>query len=222
MSEVRQLAIGEVAERAGMTASRIRYYEARGVLPAPEREAGKRRYTEEVFRRLAIIDAAQRVGFTLEEIGDLLGSRDQPAHERLRQLALLKLPELDELIARATSVRRVLKMCSRCSCESIDVCRMFDDRVLPLREPVASGVARASRARAAGVAVLSAWEAPSLPQTVYRLNLARARHSRCAGPVRRAADHLPGALPAWVHKRPIPSSKGPEESAGRSPLPRPQ
>ena len=65
-----------------------------------------------MFRRLAIIDAAQRVGFTLEEIRDLLGSRDEPAHERLRQLALLKLPELDDLIARATSVRRVLKVCS--------------------------------------------------------------------------------------------------------------
>ena len=117
-----------------MSTSRIRYYEARGLLPEPEREAGKRRYTEDVFRRLAIIAGAQRVGFTLDEIRDLLGSRDQPAHERLRQLALLKLPELDELIARATSVRRVLKMCSRCDCESIDVCRMFDDRVLPLRE----------------------------------------------------------------------------------------
>jgi MerR family redox-sensitive transcriptional activator SoxR len=134
---VRQLAIGEVAERAGMSTSRIRYYEARGLLPEPERAAGKRRYTEEVFRRLAIIDAAQRVGFTLEEIRDLLGSRDQPAHERLRQLAMLKLPELDDLIARATSVRRALKMCSKCNCESIDVCRMFDDRVLAFRQNVA-------------------------------------------------------------------------------------
>ncbi len=131
---VRQLAIGEVAERAGMSPSRIRYYEARGLLPQPERAAGKRRYTEEVFRRLAIIDAAQRVGFTLEQIRELLGSRDQPAHERLRQLAMLKLPELDELIARATSVRHVLVLCSTCSCESIDVCRMLDERLLPLRE----------------------------------------------------------------------------------------
>jgi MerR family transcriptional regulator, redox-sensitive transcriptional activator SoxR len=135
---VRQLAIGEVAERAGMSTSRIRYYEARGLLPEPERAAGKRRYTEDVFRRLAIIDAAQRVGFTLEEIRDLVGSRDQPAHERLRELAVLKLPELDDLIARATSVRRVLKICSKCNCESIDVCRMFDDRVLPLREHTAT------------------------------------------------------------------------------------
>jgi DNA-binding transcriptional MerR regulator len=139
LSEVgRQLAIGEVAARAGMSASRIRYYEARGVLPEPDRTAGKRRYTEDVFRRLAIIDAAQRVGFTLEQIRDLLGSRDQPAHERLRQLAVLKLPELDDLIARATSVRRVLKICSKCDCESIDVCRMFDERLLPLREHTAT------------------------------------------------------------------------------------
>jgi DNA-binding transcriptional MerR regulator len=120
-----------------MSTSRIRYYEACGLLPEPERAAGKRRYTEDVFRGLAIIDAAQRVGFTLEEIRDLLGSRDQPAHERLRQLAVMKLPELDDLIARATSVRRVLKMCSKCNCESIDVCRMFDDRVLAFRQPVA-------------------------------------------------------------------------------------
>lgn len=142
------LAIGEVAERAGMSTSRIRYYEARGLLPEPERAAGKRRYTDDVFRRLAIIDAAQRVGFTLKEIRDLLGGRDQPAHERLRQLALLKLPELDDLIARATSVRRVLKMCSKCSCESIDVCHMFDDRLLPLRDQAAATVTRRTGKRA--------------------------------------------------------------------------
>ena len=128
-----------------MSASRIRYYEARGLVSLPERSAGKRRYSDEVLRRLAIIDAAQRVGFTLDEIGELLGSRDEVAHERLRELALLKLPQLDDLIARATSVRRVLKMCSRCDCESIDVCRMFDDGVLPLLGQV--GVYPGPRAR---------------------------------------------------------------------------
>lgn len=140
----RGLAIGEVATRAGMSASRIRYYEARGVLPEPERVAGKRRYTHEVLRRLAIIDAAQRVGFSLDEIRDLLGSRDEPAHERLRQLATLKLPALDELIQRASAVRRLLKLCSNCNCESIDVCRMFDDRVLPLRDHAPPGTGRAA------------------------------------------------------------------------------
>ena len=153
MSEVRpQLALGEVAARAGMSTSRIRYYEARGLLPVAERAAGKRRYAEEVFRRLAIIDAAQRVGFSLEEIRDLLGSRDELAHERLRQLALLKLPELDDLIARATSVRRVLKFCSRCNCESIDVCRMFDDRVLRFRKSIAATAPRRSTSGVAAAA----------------------------------------------------------------------
>jgi len=98
-----------------------------------------------VFRRLAIIDAAQRVGFRLEEIRDVLGSRDELAHERLRQLALSKLPELDDLIARASSVRRALAICSRCNCESIDVCLMFDERVLPLRERSVPSSARRSK-----------------------------------------------------------------------------
>ena len=147
-----QMAIGEVAERAGMSSSRIRYYEARGLLAEPERAAGKRRYAEDVLRRLAIIDAAQRVGFTLEEIRDLLGSRDEVAHERLRELALLKLPDLDDLIARATSVRRLLKLCSRCNCESIDVCRMFDERVLPLHEHPGAAAPRRSRQATVGKA----------------------------------------------------------------------
>jgi DNA-binding transcriptional MerR regulator len=121
----RQLAIGEVAARAGMSTSRIRYYEGRGMIVAPERVSGKRRYAPDVLRRLAIIDAAKRVGFTLEEVGDLLATRDAPAHERLRALALHKLPEIDQLIARATTVRRLLKICSECDCESIDVCPIF-------------------------------------------------------------------------------------------------
>jgi MerR family redox-sensitive transcriptional activator SoxR len=137
--DARELTIGQVAQRAGMSASRIRYYEARGVLAEPERIAGRRRYSAEVLRRLATIDAAQRVGFTLDEIGDLLGSRDQLAHERLRQLAVQKLPELDELIERAVSVRRLLKICSTCTCESIDSCRMFDEQVAPLFDTPATG-----------------------------------------------------------------------------------
>jgi DNA-binding transcriptional MerR regulator len=138
-----QMTIGTVAQRAGMTASRIRYYEAIGVLPKPERVAGKRRYSAQVLRRLTIIDAAQRVGFTLDEIRELLGSRDQPAHERLRELAVMKLPELDDLIKQATSVRRLLEICSKCSCDSIDMCRMFDDRALSGRRHQHLGTAPA-------------------------------------------------------------------------------
>jgi MerR family transcriptional regulator, redox-sensitive transcriptional activator SoxR len=135
---MRRLTIGEVAQRAGMTTSRIRYYEGRGLVAESERTSGRRQYDEGVLRRLAIIDAAQRVGFTLEEIADLLGSHDPPAPDRLRELAVLKLLELDDLIARATSVRRVLESCSTCECRSIDMCCMFDERPLPLRDQTAA------------------------------------------------------------------------------------
>jgi MerR family redox-sensitive transcriptional activator SoxR len=123
--DLRQMTIGEVSASASMSPSRIRYYESRGVLPEPERASGKRRYSRDVLRRLAIIDAAQRVGFTLDEIADLLGSGHGPAHERLRTLALLKLPEIDALIERATAVRDLLEMCSTCDCQTIDLCRLL-------------------------------------------------------------------------------------------------
>jgi DNA-binding transcriptional MerR regulator len=124
----RRLSIGEVADRSGMSASRIRYYETRGLLDPPERSSGKRRYPPRVLRRLAIIEAAQRVGFSLEEIHDLLGSRHGPAHERLRRLALHKLPEIDALIVRATTVQKLLQFCGDCECRSIDECRLLEER----------------------------------------------------------------------------------------------
>jgi MerR family transcriptional regulator, redox-sensitive transcriptional activator SoxR len=128
MSDMVGLSIGEVARRAGMTASRIRYYEQCGLVPAPERESGKRRYGQRILRRLAIIDAAQRVGFSLTEISDLLGSRDGPAHERLRRLALRKLPEIETLIDRASTVQQLLRFCGDCTCKTIDECRLLDQR----------------------------------------------------------------------------------------------
>jgi DNA-binding transcriptional MerR regulator len=66
------LTIGEVAGRAGVRASAIRYYEEAGLLEEPERVGGKRRYDEEVLRRLALIGSAKRAGFTLGEIRTLL------------------------------------------------------------------------------------------------------------------------------------------------------
>ena len=123
-----ELSIGELASQAGMSPSRLRYYERRGLIDPPARHAGKRRYQPNVLRRLTIIDAAQRVGFSLDEIKDLLGSRHGPAHERLRRLALRKLPEIDELIHRATTVQTLLRFCGDCHCRSIDQCKLLEER----------------------------------------------------------------------------------------------
>ena len=65
--------VGEVAERAGVNVETLRYYERRGLLPAPERApSGHRRYDEETVRFLCAIKEAQAVGFTLAEIAERL------------------------------------------------------------------------------------------------------------------------------------------------------
>src|SRR5919199_933661 len=76
--------IGEVAERAGVRVSLIRYYEEIGLLPEPARVSGQRRYDETVLRRLAVIDVAQRAGLTLDEIKDLVDHGNDPMSDRLR------------------------------------------------------------------------------------------------------------------------------------------
>jgi MerR family transcriptional regulator, redox-sensitive transcriptional activator SoxR len=132
--EDQTLTIGEVAERAGLKTSAIRYYESVGVLPEPARESGQRRYTVETVRRLQVIDVAKRAGFSLEEARVLLATRDggTPAHEQLRDLAERKLPDVDALIARAEAMRDWLTTATGCACQTLDVCALFEsDTRLP-------------------------------------------------------------------------------------------
>lgn len=128
-----QLRIGQVAERAGVRVSLIRYYEDIRLLPEPVRVSGQRRYDETVLRRLAVIDVAQRAGLSLDEIKELIEHGNDPMSERLRELAQRRLPEIDELINRAQRVRRWLQDASGCGCARIDECALFDDADLPSR-----------------------------------------------------------------------------------------
>jgi MerR family redox-sensitive transcriptional activator SoxR len=121
-----ELSIGEVAERAGIATSAIRFYERVGVLPQADRTNGRRRYGPETVDRLETIGVAQRAGLNLEEIGELLRSSDQGrASERLRELARRKLPEIEDLIARAEAMREWLLMAEDCGCPTVDVCDLF-------------------------------------------------------------------------------------------------
>jgi MerR family redox-sensitive transcriptional activator SoxR len=115
------LTIGELAQRTGLATSAIRFYERRGVLPAAERVAGRRRYGAEDVRRLEVLTVAKRAGFTLDEARVLLESGAP-----LRDLAARKLPEVDALIARAEEMRSWLLVASGCDCETLDVCALFD------------------------------------------------------------------------------------------------
>jgi MerR family redox-sensitive transcriptional activator SoxR len=127
-----RLTIGQVAERAGVNTSHIRYYERVGVLPPAERVAGMRRYRDDVLHRLSIINIAQRAGLTLEEIAPLTGpaNRSADASRHIRRLADEKLPHIEALIARAQAVGNWLQIARTCDCESVDVCGLFVDPTL--------------------------------------------------------------------------------------------
>jgi MerR family redox-sensitive transcriptional activator SoxR len=103
------LSIGEVAAEAGLRTSAIRYYEKMGLLPKPSRSNGRRRYDGAILERLAIIEFAKRVGFSIAEMKILLdGIPGRPPPERWRKLAHEKVTQIDQLIASATTVHRML------------------------------------------------------------------------------------------------------------------
>ena len=120
--------ISEVANRAGLRPSAIRYYESTGLLPAPRRASGQRRYDASVLQRLAVIQLAQEAGFTVAEIGRLFYDfeADTPASERWQALATQKLAEVDALIARAQGMKRLLEeSLLKCRCLRLEECAGF-------------------------------------------------------------------------------------------------
>jgi len=125
---VAELPIGEVARRAGLRTSTIRYYEAIGLLPEPERAAGRRRYSPEILRTLAVVRAGQRAGLRLDEIRELLSASNGggAVSERLREIARRKLPEVDALIERSLLVKTWLEAAADCRCPTLDDCPLFD------------------------------------------------------------------------------------------------
>ena len=121
-----QLTIGQVAARAGVATSAIRYYESVGVLPSPERdEAGRRLYGEDVLRRLEIVDIARRAGLSLADVRELTGPGPRQASDRLHEIAARRLPEIEALIARAERVRTWLQLAALCECRTIEECGLF-------------------------------------------------------------------------------------------------
>lgn len=119
--------IGEVAQRVGLSTSALRYYESLGLLPAPERESGRRRYDEDALDRLAMIDVAQRAGFSLREVGVLLDGLEAdiaPTRE-WRELAQHKLAQVEQLVARAQAMRTLLHTWLQCDCLTLEDIEAF-------------------------------------------------------------------------------------------------
>jgi MerR family redox-sensitive transcriptional activator SoxR len=119
-----ELTIGEAARRAGIRPSAIRYYEQAGLVPAPRRTSGQRRYDPSVLDRLALIQFAQRAGFTIGEIRTLFEGFEEetPMSRRWQVLARQKLEEVDALMDRARRMRALLDQALECGCLRVEDC----------------------------------------------------------------------------------------------------
>jgi MerR family redox-sensitive transcriptional activator SoxR len=116
--------IGELAARANLKASAIRYYEKMGILGAPHRVSGQRRYPADALDRVRLIRFATEMDFTLAEIGIFLaGLRDSaPVGPRWKNLAHAKIMQVDETIKRSRQLKSLLQHLLRCHCPSLQVC----------------------------------------------------------------------------------------------------
>ncbi|HEX2060415.1 MAG TPA: MerR family transcriptional regulator [Thermoanaerobaculia bacterium] len=126
-----ELTIGELARRAGVAPSAIRYYEELGLLPRPARAGGRRVFDEQTLDRLRVIAFAKEAGFTLREIRQLFTgfASATPAGARWQKLATSKLAEVEALAARIETVKELLREALRCGCVDLDACgQLFRER----------------------------------------------------------------------------------------------
>ena len=115
------LTIGQVAEETGVAATTLRYYEQIGLVPAPARVGGQRRYDDSVLARLEVIGLCKSAGFALDEI-QVLFADDAPGRPASRALAEAKLAEIDARIESLARARAVIEWGMRCTCPSIGSC----------------------------------------------------------------------------------------------------
>jgi MerR family transcriptional regulator, redox-sensitive transcriptional activator SoxR len=139
--------IGELARQAGLRTSAIRYYEEIGILAPAGRISGRREYGPEALNTLSLVQAAQKAGFTLEEIRALMSTitNGQRSSKAWPALAHAKLDELDDSIKRLKAARAALVDALDCACAGkADACKL----VTRMRSSDAARPRRASAAPA--------------------------------------------------------------------------
>lgn len=123
------LTIGEVAARAGVATSALRFYEANGLIHSQRTDSGHRRFPREVLRRVAFIRVAQRVGLSLEEIRGALATLPDartPTAADWERLSRGWRGRLDDEIATLVRVRDQLASCIGCGCLSLRACALYN------------------------------------------------------------------------------------------------
>ncbi|MGL5824695.1 MAG: MerR family transcriptional regulator [Nocardioides sp.] len=151
-----QLRAGQVAEAAGVNRETLRYYERRRLLARPARSPGGHRlYSAESVTTLRVIKAAQRLGFTLDEVADLLRIGQHRHHQQpasgLQRQARAKLAEVDRRIEDLQAIRATLIAAIEAGCDELTSCVSSDCCPIPFADlgPVSRGSATRPPARGA-------------------------------------------------------------------------
>lgn len=123
------LSIGELARRTGLSVSAIRFYEEKGLIAPLRTKGNQRRFLRSDIRRLSFILIVQRMGLSLEEIGEHL--RALPRGRAPSSLDWFKISEairggLDKRIAQLQAVRDNLDGCIGCGCLSLKFCKLYN------------------------------------------------------------------------------------------------
>jgi MerR family redox-sensitive transcriptional activator SoxR len=121
------LTISQISRRSGVASSALRFYEERGLIASQRAGSGHRRYPRSVLRRIAFIVFAQRIGLTLEEIGEELVKLPADRIPTSRDWARLSgkwTKRIDQRIAELKRLRAGLTQCIGCGCLSIDKCEL--------------------------------------------------------------------------------------------------
>ena len=127
------LRAGQVAEAAGVNRETLRYYERRGLLGSPDRSPGGHRlYDDQAVTTLRVIKAAQRLGFTLGEVADLIeAGRRHGRNTGLQVRAAEKLVEVEERIADLVLIRENLRAALDAGCDDLHQCASSDCCPIP-------------------------------------------------------------------------------------------
>jgi DNA-binding transcriptional MerR regulator len=123
MRESKTLDIGEVAERAKLAPSALRFYETQGLITSIGRRGLRRQFSPDVLERLALIAIGRSAGFSLEEIAAMFDAHGEPRIDR--QQLRDKADELDATIAKLVKVRDGLRHAAACKAPSHMECPTF-------------------------------------------------------------------------------------------------
>ncbi|WP_255951417.1 redox-sensitive transcriptional activator SoxR [Streptomyces odontomachi] len=125
--QAKELTVGELADRSGVAASALRFYEREGLISSRRTSGNQRRYSRDTLRRVAFIRTSQRLGIPLAAIREALGLLPEdrtPTRQDWARISERWRADLDERIRTLQRLRDDLSECIGCGCLSLDRCAL--------------------------------------------------------------------------------------------------